>query len=108
MKIDYKVRYQLSKASLQEMGVSIAAVLETNIELLDILSSQLSGEKLPAHTSDYTSDMVVLEETLKKSVPDSLVLLNLEPHYLAETAVVRDMQDMRVQILQLVSALPTS
>lgn len=55
---------------------------------------------------DFTSDIIELEASLQAIVPPNLELLDLSPEYVAATALVRDVKDLREILLSLSAAVP--
>lgn len=95
----------LDPALLNNLYAAITQVMQVNSELLAFLIEYFSNKKHQATTSDYTSDVDELEKVLQQIVPGNLELLDLSPHYLALTALVRDMRDVRHLLLKLVFSL---
>ena len=86
----------------------VKRVMEKNDELLQVLIHYFSNQRwheIDSH-SDFTSDMLALEKTLNRVVPNTMDLLDISPDYMIFTAMVRDLKDIRGLLLQLVMALP--
>lgn len=105
--LDYLVNSGLDVQSMQELSRSMEDVLHKNAELIMALIDYFDNKKITPSKSDFTSDIVALENTLHQKVPGSLELLDISPDYIKMTALVRDVKDLRELLLQLVLALPS-
>lgn len=104
--LDYWGGYIGEKNLPIEFAQAIAVAMQKNQELLQILLSYFSQNKLLDIKSDFTSDMTSLEKALRQTVPDNIEALDISENYLLLTALARDIKDFRGLLLQLVMALP--
>lgn len=80
--------------------------LQKNRELMVILIDYFADKKVGLPQSDFTSDIAQLEKKLQNLLPENIEFLHISPQYMALTACVRDIKDMRQLLLQLVMSLP--
>jgi hypothetical protein len=106
--LNYLVLRRLDALLLSEMDQALAAAMQKNQELFEILIRYFRENKLNEIKSDFTSDIIELEAALNRLVPNNLELLAVTPNNLLLTALVRDMRDLRELLLQLVKSLPTT
>ncbi len=89
------------------LAAAMTTCMESNGYLLKNLHDYFFDKKVDDSGVNFTSDIVALEQALQNVVPNDLELLDVAPDYVALTAMVRDMKDLRRILLQLVTALPT-
>lgn len=80
--------------------------LQGSHELLNALIEYFQYQRFPILQQDFTGDISELENILQKKIPPKLELLELAPEYLALTAFMRELKDLRQVLLQLIAALP--
>lgn len=93
---------------VKALADAITTAMKKNQELLLILANYLARNVIEKTHSDFTSDIVELENALRRIVPNKLELLDISPDNITLTAFVRDIKDMRGLLLQLVMALPAA
>lgn len=112
MDIFSSLNYLLKQAIEEEYAKALAAPLkeamQKNHELIEILIQYFKADTLANIEADFTSDITALEDVLQEFVPSNLELLDISPSYLPLIGIVRDIKDLRKELLQLVSALPKS
>lgn len=94
------------KLKIKDLAAAIVNSMRNNNELLAVLVEYFANNQFKVMEADFTSDMIELENTLRKIIPGSLELLDISPDYVTLTALVRDIKDMRKILLELVAALP--
>ncbi len=110
----FSMQYWLSNSIdhklILEMRASMMTTLENNQlllnQLIQFFLQAVSAKEAEKTIPDFTSDMTELENTLRRIVPASLELLDIADEYVALTALVHAMKDMRKFLLQLMGTLP--
>ncbi|MBA3661228.1 MAG: hypothetical protein H0W64_05850 [Gammaproteobacteria bacterium] len=104
--MNYLASFPLSAELLANLRDQLIQTLQKNQNLLATLRHYFQEGILHSPEGDFTQDLIELENELKKYLPQSLDLLDLSPDYLTATAVVRDLKDIRHELLQLLLTLP--
>jgi hypothetical protein len=109
MEVFYSIEFLADQALdltlLNHLHAPITKVMRVNQELMTVIMAYFSNKKHVQTQADYTSDIDELEKNLHQLIPNQLEFLDISPHYLALTALVRDFRDLRHLLLQLVFAL---
>lgn len=90
----------------ENISTAMSRSLQKNAELINLIKTYFRHDKLQDIESNFTDDITELEKVFHTIVPDNLELLDISPDYIKLTAMVRDIKDMRAQLLQLIMALP--
>ncbi len=106
--LNYLVLRDLQIDILRDQTSLFVKSLQGNRDLLATLIHYFQKKTMPALQQDFTSDISALETVLQKTVPPKLELLEIAPEYLALTAFVRELKDLRQLLLQLTAALPAA
>lgn len=91
----------------QALAGELNIVLLKNNELLQQLESYLLSQTFTLSHDDYTSDMAALEGKAKSYIPQRLDLLDTYPDAISLVVLLRDIKDMRQQLLALMLAATT-
>ena len=94
------------RMDVKQLSEFISMSMQKNEELLDMLARYVENQQNVKVASDFTSDMTALEDALRRIVPNQIELLDISPDYMALTALVRTLRDLRGILLQLVMTLP--
>lgn len=89
-----------------DMQELFQTAMEKNRELLMILRHYFQKKDYGKIKSDFTEDIVRLENALQKILPKDLELLDVSSLYLWLIVLVKNIKDLRELLLQLVLALP--
>lgn len=98
----------ISLSLFQKISSATLATIQTNVLLLQILLHYFQQQNIHDVDHDFNSDIVFLEQQLKQILPSHLALIDLAEEYLQLLAYVRDIKDMRVVLLKLLSSLNIS
>jgi len=104
--LNYLVLRDLQWQGVRETTELFNKSLQGNRDLLHALIRYFET-KFFIVSQDFTADIVELEKALQDIVPPKLELLEIAPEYLALTAFVRELKDLRNALLQLTASLPT-
>lgn len=100
------VGQQIEKGLLEKIQEPIKLVMKNNEVLLKHLIDYFAAKKIHSSSADFSSDLSGLEKILKENVPGSLELLEISPDYVTLTDLVMCVRDIRLLLLELLTALP--
>lgn len=104
--LHYLSRQEIDKQLRDELRGPIAHAMDKNQELLTILINYFASGHLTETTSNFTSDIVALEEKTRQFIPKNIEFLDISPDYITLAAIIRDIKGIRDTLLQLLAALP--
>lgn len=105
--MEYLLKQIAEVKCTQAMTNSVRDVMEKNNRLMHVIINYFQHHELKEEVdTDFFSDISTLENFTRCMVPKQLELLDISPDYVALTAFVRDMKDIRELLLKLVMALP--
>ena len=107
------IDYLLSRQSIHlllsndaELSGRLKNAFSTNTELLTLLIRYFESRIMPPVTADMTNDMRLLTEHINERYVASIDYLDIFPDNIAIIEFLRDMNDVRITLLQLIPALP--
>lgn len=106
--LDYFIRSNLNQEILNHIKPELLLVNKQNAILLDSLSHYFKQKTQVAIQDDLTSDVLALDKKLREMIPARLALLDVSYDDMKITMIVRDIKDIRLLLLQLIAALPTT
>lgn len=95
----------LDEKLLQPLQEDIDIVMQKNQELLMLLIEYFNEGKLSQTNSDFSSDLVDLENAVHRVIPDNMEALIVSEKYLLMTAYIRDVRDLRGLLLSLMKSV---
>lgn len=110
--MDYLVslRINTAKYSIESGNTSLVDLLircmENNQLLIDTLIQYFESNVLENSVEDFTDDIKELEAELKHELPEHIELWEISSDYTILASFVRDVRDVRLILLQLITSLP--
>lgn len=106
--LSYLFTKTLDSANMLQIKEPMKKVLESNLDLLEVISNFLNNKALPTTSANYMDDIQGLEAAVAKILPQSIELLDINTDGLIISAIVKDLKDLRQLLIQLIAALPAS
>lgn len=104
--LSYWFTKTVGQDTMSQCKEAMKKVLQTNLDLLEVLSNFINDKALPTSAGNYLDDISELEAHVASFLPQSIELIDINADGLIISAIIKDLKDIRQSLIQLIAAIP--